>query len=221
MDWEKTIPLMKNGYHKKLIKKAYGKTSKGKKNVFPPEELVFNALELTPFKKVKCVIIGQDPYINQWDGIPEAHGLSFSVKEGVPVPPSLKNIFKEIGSSIYKGKPPVFSSDLTRWAKQDILLLNSSLTVVEKKSNSHANLGWHKLTDEIIETISLKKRNIVFMLWGAFAQKKESLIDKDKHCVLKTSHPSPLSAYRGFTGSGVFLKCNNYLLKNGLKPVVW
>ena len=220
MLWEETIPLMQTGYHKDLLEKAFGAAANGRK-VYPPRNLVFNAMRLVAFEQVSCVILGQDPYINEWRGVPEAHGLSFSVREGLPAPPSLKNIFQEIGDTVYNGHPPQFSTDLTRWAKQGVLLLNASLTVIAKRSNSHADLGWHRLTDEIIATLSEKREHIVFMLWGAFAQKKAPLIDKRKHCILRTSHPSPLSAHRGFLGSGVFVKCNEYLVRNGRTPITW
>lgn len=218
--WEETIPLMKIGKHKELRNEAYGRASQGKK-VYPPPDLVFNSMRLTPFEEVRVVILGQDPYINEHQGISEAHGLCFSVRDGIPLPPSLKNIFKEIQESVYSGVPQNFSSDLTRWAKQGVLLLNSSLSVIAKRSNSHAKLGWQELTDNIIETISKEKKHVVFLLWGAFAQKKIQLIDQKKHCVLKTSHPSPLSAHRGFLGSGVFVKCNNYLTKHGYQKIAW
>ena len=179
-------------------------------------------MRITEFSRVKVVILGQDPYINEHPQLgPEAHGLCFSVKEGIPAPPSLKNIFQEIDNSLHGGVRREVSTDLTRWAKQGVLLLNASLTVIAKQSNSHAHLGWHAVTDNIIETISEHKEHVVFMLWGAFAQKKAALIDLNKHLVLKTSHPSPLSAHRGFLGSGVFVKCNNYLEKNGLEQIDW
>nr|MBF0222900.1 uracil-DNA glycosylase [Desulfobulbaceae bacterium] len=218
--WEETIPLMRAGFHKALKIEAYGKASQGRK-VYPPPELVFNSMQQTAFDDVRVVILGQDPYINEHNGISEAHGLCFSVREGIPVPPSLKNIFKEIQASIYPNEPQEFSSDLTRWARQGVLLLNSSLSVVARSSNSHASLGWQELTDNIIETISSKREHVVFMLWGAFAQKKTQLIDQKKHCILKTSHPSPLSAHRGFLGSGVFVKCNTYLAQHGYNTIVW
>jgi uracil-DNA glycosylase len=218
--WEKTVPLMEEGYHIELRNQAYGSASEGSK-VYPPPELVFNTMRLVPFDDVKVVIIGQDPYINECDGIAEAHGLCFSVKKGIPAPPSLKNIFKEINRSIYGDEQKDFSTDLTRWSKQGVLLLNASLTVIAGRSNSHAKLGWHKLTDDIITTLSEKREGVVFMLWGAFAQKKESLINKSKHKIIKTSHPSPLSAHRGFLGSGVFVNCNSYLTANNKKPIEW
>ncbi len=219
--WEETIPLMREGYHKKLINKAYV-TTRDCPKVFPLRENVFAAMRITSFNETKVVIIGQDPYINEHrsEG-PEAHGLSFSVRKGVPVPPSLKNILLEVNNSIYEGKPVSRDSDLTRWAEQGVLLLNASLTVCAKKSNSHAKLGWHVLTDNIIETISLKKSDVVFMLWGAFAQKKKALIDSSKHKILATSHPSPLSAHRGFLGSGIFKTCNDYLMRKGIETITW
>ncbi len=218
--WEETIPLMKAGYHKDLVSDAYGKASKGSK-VYPPYDLVFNSMRLTPFEDVRVVIIGQDPYINKHGGVSEAHGLCFSVRDGIPVPPSLRNIFKEIQASVYPGRPQNFTTDLTRWAQQGVLLLNASLSVIAGRSNSHANLGWQKLTDNIIATISTEREHVVFMLWGAFAQKKIQLIEQNKHCILKTSHPSPLSAHRGFIGSGVFVKCNAYLAQHGQSEIIW
>jgi uracil-DNA glycosylase len=218
--WEETVPLMREGLHRRLRDQAY-EPAQGQAKVYPPRELVFNAMRLTPFDKVKVVILGQDPYINEFHGIPEAHGLCFSVKEGIPVPPSLKNIFQEIRNSVYNGQPRDFSADLSRWAEQGVLLLNASLSVLAGRSNSHANLGWHRLTDNIIATISDRLEHVVFMLWGSFAQKKEPLIDRRKHLILKTSHPSPLSAHRGFLGSGVFVKCNDYLRQHGEEPIEW
>ena len=222
MLWEEHVPLLREGYHKKLVRKAYGELARGKK-VFPPREHVFDAMRLCRFDEVRVVIIGQDPYFNTHGNLgPEAHGLCFSVREGIPTPPSLQNIFKEIAGSVYKGTPKrKFSTDLTRWARQGVLLLNASLTVIEKSPNSHAQIGWHTLTDNIIETLSAKRDNLVFMLWGAFAQKKEGYIDTNKHLVLKTTHPSPLSAHRGFLGSGIFVRCNDYLKNKGIEPIEW
>ena len=221
MLWEEAVELLRRGVHKELVVQAYGAASQGKK-VYPPREHVFDARRITPFDQVKVVIIGQDPYINEHPQLgPEAHGLCFSVKEGIPAPPSLQNIFLEIDNSLHGGVRRQVSTDLTRWATQGVLLLNASLTVIAKQSNSHAQLGWHALTDNIIETISEQKEHVVFMLWGSFAQKKSVLIDLNKHYVLHTSHPSPLSAHRGFLGSGVFLKCNGYLIKNGVAPIDW
>jgi len=219
--WEEEVPLMRAGYHKELIRKAFGEASGGKK-VFPPREMVFNSMRLTSFDSLRVVILGQDPYINEYPGQgSEAHGLCFSVRQGIPVPPSLRNIFDEINTSIYGGERRCCVTDLTRWAGQGVLLLNASLTVIAKNPNSHAHIGWQKLTDNIIETIAKKKEHIVFMLWGACAQKKRGMIDQKKHLILETSHPSPLSAHRGFLGSGVFVRCNTYLVEHGYDPVVW
>ncbi len=221
MLWEENVPLMRQGKHKELVKLAY-EGHGGKQKVFPARENVFAAMRQTSLENTKVVIIGQDPYINEHKGLgPEAHGLSFSVKKGIPVPPSLRNILKEVNRSLYNGKPVSTESDLTRWACQGVLLLNASFTVIAKSSNSHSNLGWQLLTDDIIETISKRRKFVVFMLWGAFAQKKRVLIDEKRHLVLATSHPSPLSAHRGFIGSGVFVKCNDYLQKNDITPIEW
>ncbi|MFV0438501.1 MAG: uracil-DNA glycosylase [Desulfopila sp.] len=221
MLWEEQVPLLRQGLHKQLVQQAFGPASLGQK-VFPPRDLVFQAMRITPFASVKVVIIGQDPYINEHGALgPEAHGLCFSVRQGVPMPPSLRNIFQEINQTVYHGKPGRTATDLTDWAEQGVLLLNASLTVIKGKSNSHVSLGWHALTDNIIETVSEKRDRVVFMLWGAFAQKKEGLIDRGKHLILKTSHPSPLSAHRGFLGSGVFVRCNDYLRRHGIDPVIW
>lgn len=220
--WEENVPSMRQGLHKELVKRAYEGLGKDDHVVFPVRENVFAAMRLTSIKATKVVIIGQDPYFNAHPGKgPEAHGLCFSVQDGIPIPPSLRNILQEVNNSVYKGKKVSVDSNLTRWASQGVLLLNASLTVMAKHPNSHANLGWHQLTDDIIKTISNKKNNVIFMLWGAFAQKKTPLIDRSKHLILSTSHPSPLSAYRGFMGSGVFVKCNEYLQNNGRHPIEW
>jgi uracil-DNA glycosylase len=221
MLWEEQVPLLREGYHKKLLQKAYGEYSNGQK-VFPERERVFDSMRITSFDSVRVVIIGQDPYFNEHPKLgPEAHGLCFSVRHGIPVPPSLRNIFLEVRESIYNGEKKEFSTDLTRWAQQGVLLLNAGLTVIAKSPNSHAGLGWHTLTDNIIETISEKKEHVVFMLWGAFAQKKAGLIDDNKHLILETSHPSPLSAHRGFLGSNVFRNCDIYMKKNGFDAIKW
>ena len=221
MLWEEQVPLLREGYHKELVRIAYEQQTGGKP-VYPPREQVFNAMRITSFEDVRVVILGQDPYFNEHKGLgPEAHGLCFSVREGIPIPPSLQNIFKEIDRSIYNGVRRKVSTDLSRWAQQGVLLLNASLTVIAKKPNSHAQLGWHRLTDDIIRTISDKRNHLVFMLWGAFAQKKSGLIDESKHLLLKTTHPSPLSAHRGFLGSNVFVRCNRYLIDNGFLPIEW
>lgn len=219
--WEENVPAMRQGYHREILRKAY-ETEPGNVKIFPLRENVFSSMRQTTLDETKVVIIGQDPYFNEHPGKgPEAHGLCFSVRKGIPVPPSLRNILQEVNRSVYNGNKISQESDLTRWAVQGVLLINASLTVISKKPNSHAHLGWHKLTDSVIETISRQKKNVVFMLWGAFAQKKTGLVDKSKHLVLATSHPSPLSAHRGFLGSGVFVKCNEYLKKTGQQPIKW
>jgi uracil-DNA glycosylase len=221
MLWEEQVPLMRQGFHKELVRKAYGPAANGRP-VYPPRDHVFDALRITSLEILKVVIIGQDPYFNEHPGRgPEAHGLCFSVQKGIPQPPSLRNILKEINDSVYLGKNVSVDTDLTRLARQGVLLLNASLTVVARQPNSHAGLGWHELTDDIIRTVSAVKEHVVFMLWGSFAQKKIPLIDSRKHLILSTSHPSPLSAHRGFLGSGVFVHCNDYLLRHGLSPIEW
>lgn len=183
--------------------------------IYPAGKDIFRAFELTPFPKVKVVILGQDPYHNPG----QAHGLSFSVPQGVPHPPSLQNIFKEINDDL--GFPVPVSGDLSYWARQGVLLLNASLTVVAHQPNSHAHIGWHQFTDEVIARLSEKRDHLVFLLWGSFAQQKSALIDADRHLVLKTVHPSPLSAYRGFFGCHHFSKTNEYLMNHNKKPIDW
>lgn len=185
------------------------------KKVFPPAKLIFNAFEHTPFDKVKVVILGQDPYHN--DG--QAHGLSFSVNEGIPQPPSLVNIFKEIQSDLRISVP--VSGNLTRWADQGVLLLNASLTVVAHQANSHQGKGWENFTDAAIRKLSEERDHLVFLLWGSYAQKKALFIDGSKHLVLKAPHPSPLSVYRGFFGCKHFSQANTYLVQTGQTPVQW
>ncbi len=185
------------------------------KVIYPPGNLIFNAFAHTPFNKVKVVILGQDPY----HGAGQAHGLSFSVPDGVKPPPSLVNIFKEIEDDL--GIPASRSGNLTSWADQGVLLLNAALTVLAGEANSHAQIGWHQFTDAAIRHISDNKENVVFMLWGRFAQDKAALIDGKKHLILKAPHPSPFSAHTGFLGCGHFSKANNYLRENGEKPINW
>lgn len=184
--------------------------------VFPPKEDVFNAFKFTTFGALKVVILGQDPYHN--DG--QAHGLSFSVPKGIPLPPSLKNIFKELEIDIPDFKIPP-SGDLSYWAKQGVLLLNATLTVNAHLAGSHQKKGWEKFTDQVIQKISDEKEALVFMLWGAYAQKKANLIDSNKHLILKAVHPSPLSVYRGFFGARHFSQANYFLEKHGEKPIDW
>lgn len=183
--------------------------------VFPEEKDVFKAFELTSFANTKVVILGQDPY----HGVGQAHGLSFSVLEGVKIPPSLKNIFKELNTDLEL--PISKNGNLTNWAKQGVLLLNATLTVREGQPNSHQKLGWETFTDAVIKTISKHKSGVVFLLWGKFAQQKADLIDSNKHFVLKAAHPSPFSAYNGFFGCKHFSKANELLKKQGLKEIDW
>ncbi len=183
--------------------------------IYPPGSLIFNAYNTTPFDQVKVVIIGQDPY----HGPGQAHGLSFSVQNGIVTPPSLQNIYKELHTDI--GMPIPNHGNLTPWAEQGVLLLNASLTVRANQPMSHAKIGWSGFTDATIATISKEKEKVVFLLWGKFAQEKQVLIDETKHLVLKAAHPSPLSAYNGFFGCRHFSKTNEYLSKNGLSPINW
>ncbi len=183
--------------------------------IFPPAKLIFNAFNLTPFGNVKVVIIGQDPY----HGEGQAHGLCFSVPEGIQPPPSLVNIFKEISRDFGYAIPA--SGNLEKWAKQGVLLLNATLTVRAHQAGSHQGKGWEEFTDVVIQRISDHLEGVVFLLWGNYAQAKASFIDTQKHCVLKTVHPSPLSAHRGFIGCGHFSKTNQYLLSLGKEPIDW
>jgi uracil-DNA glycosylase len=183
--------------------------------IYPPEDKIFNALNLTDFNNIKVVILGQDPY----HGPNQAQGLSFSVQTGLKLPPSLKNIYKELATDI--GTKPTVNGNLEPWAKQGVLLLNAVLTVEQANANAHANKGWEQFTDSIIKLVSQKHSNVVFILWGSYAQKKDKLIDESKHLIIKDAHPSPLSAYRGFFGSKPFSKTNNYLIKNNKKPIDW
>lgn len=183
--------------------------------IYPPGQLIFNAFNTTPFDKVKVVLIGQDPY--HGDG--QAHGLSFSVQDGITPPPSLVNIFKELQSDI--GVPISKSGNLTKWAEQGVLLLNASLTVKRNEPNSHAKIGWAEFTNSVIEKLSAQREHLVFLLWGKFAQEKQVLIDETKHLVLKAAHPSPYSANTGFFGCRHFSKTNEYLAANGIDPINW
>jgi len=182
---------------------------------FPPASLIFNAFDQCPFDDVKVVIIGQDPY--HGDG--QAHGLCFSVNDGVAFPPSLLNIFKEIERDL--GKPTPASGNLTRWAQQGVLLLNATLTVQAHMAGSHQNRGWEAFTDAAIRKLATEKEHLVFMLWGSYAQKKGDFINSNRHLVLKSVHPSPLSAYRGFIGNSHFSLTNQYLKENGLPEINW
>lgn len=182
---------------------------------YPPGKLIFNAFNLCPFDKVKAVIIGQDPYHEPG----QAHGLCFSVNDGVRFPPSLVNIFSEISSDL--GKPAPQSGSLVRWAEQGVLLLNATLTVRAHQAGSHQRRGWEEFTDAAIRALSAGREHIVFILWGSYAQGKAQLIDASKHLILRSVHPSPLSAHRGFFGNRHFSKCNRYLQSNGIEPIDW
>lgn len=188
---------------------------KAGKNIFPPQTDVFEAFRLTPFKDVKVVILGQDPYHGQG----QAHGLCFSVRNGVKFPPSLQNIFKELKDDIGIDLPE--NGCLESWARQGVLLLNTVLTVEEGKANSHMNQGWEKFTDKVIEVLNEEKEHLVFILWGNPAQKKARHVSEEKHFLIKSVHPSPLSVYRGFSGSKPFSKTNEYLRKHNLGQIDW
>ncbi len=194
----------------KVLSKAYKEET-----VYPPKADLFTALNLTPFSKVKVVIIGQDPY----HGPGQAHGLSFSVKPGVRLPPSLVNIFKELESDMGVKIPK--DGDLEAWAKHGVLMLNNQLTVIEGKPMSHKDIGWNEFTDKIIEVLNEKREHLVFILWGSPAQKKAKAVNTKKHHVIKSVHPSPLSSYRGFFGSKPFSQANSYLESQSIKPVNW
>lgn len=186
-----------------------------KKDIFPEKDNIFNALKLTNFDDVKVVIMGQDPY----HGVGEAHGLSFSVQKGVKIPPSLQNIYKELESDL--GVPPKNHGELTGWAKQGVLLLNSVLTVEKDKAASHRGMGWELLTDYIIKVLNQREDPVVFILWGNFAREKKKYITNKNHLIIESPHPSPFSAYNGFFGSKPFSKTNNFLLQNKKEPIDW
>ncbi|NUJ98168.1 uracil-DNA glycosylase [Candidatus Gracilibacteria bacterium] len=198
-----------------IIKKTLVDDIQAHKILYPPMPLIFNSFNITAFDDVKVVILGQDPY----HGPNQAHGLSFSVQDGVLFPPSLKNIFKEIKEDIGKEIPA--SGNLERWAKEGVLLLNAILTVRAGEPASHAKIGWEQFTDAVIKTISDKKEGVVFLLWGNFAKSKKTLIDINKHFVLEASHPSPLGAHKGFFGCKHFSKTNEILKKLGKKEIEW
>ena len=211
-DWDEVLSSVWNspGFKKfmSIIDKKYSETT-----CFPEYNDIFNALKLTPYSKVKVVILGQDPY----HGTGEAHGWSFSVKDDIKKPPSLKNIFKELHDDL--GYPEPKSGNLEKWAKEGVLLLNSVLTVEKDKAASHKDLGWEILTDHIIKLLNMKETPIVFILWGNFAKKKKVYITNKKHLIIESPHPSPFSAYTGFFGSKPFSKTNNFLIKNNIEPI--
>jgi uracil-DNA glycosylase len=214
MTWEDILSTEEDKPYFKSIFRQLDEERRQKKPVYPPRNLIFNALKLTPLENVSVVILGQDPY----HGPNEAHGLAFSVKEGIPIPPSLHNVFKELHNDL--GHLPPKHGDLSSWAKQGVLLLNTSLSVKHKQPGSHSQIGWKQLTDTLIQKISENKPFVVFVLWGRHAHTKQSLIDARHHTIL-SPHPSPLSAYRGFLGSKPFSTINQQLSENQLKPINW
>ena len=213
-DWDEIIgEEFKKDYYIRL--REFLKEEYAKHTVYPDMYSIFNALKLTPYKDVRVVILGQDPYHEP----NQAHGLCFSVQDGTPLPPSLKNIYKELEADL--GIPPSKSGDLTKWAKQGILLLNTVLTVRRGEANSHKGKGWELLTDEIIRKLNDKTEPVVFILWGANARSKKSLITNPIHGIIESAHPSPLSAFNGFFGSRPFSRANKFLILNRIPPINW
>ena len=213
-DWDEKLSIVWNspGFHKfwHIIEHEYQT-----KTIYPTQNNIFNALKLTPYSNTKVVIVGKDPY----HGENQAHGLSFSVQKGVTLPPSLKNIYKEIYDDLGIEEPNC--GDLTKWAKEGVLLLNSSLTVIKDMPNSHKDIGWSNLTDYIIKVLNQKEEPVVFILWGNFAKSKKQFITNKKHLILESTHPSPFSASSGFFGSHPFSKTNAFLDAHGLEPINW
>lgn len=213
-DWDEKLSIIwkSEGFKKiwNIIMHEYAT-----KEIYPPKEYIFNALKLTPYENVKVVIVGQDPY----HGENEAHGLSFSVQKGIALPPSLKNIYKEIYDDLNITEPNC--GDLSKWAKEGVLLLNSSLTVVKDTPNSHQKIGWSNLTDYIIKLLNKKEEPVVFILWGNFARSKKIYITNPKHLVIESPHPSPFSARYGFFGSHPFSRTNQFLKEHGQKEIDW
>jgi len=210
---EQLAPEFSKPYFKSLtdfVRKEYDTT-----RIYPKGSQIFNAFDKTTFDKVKVVILGQDPYHEPG----QAHGLCFSVNDGIALPPSLQNIYKELQDDL--GIPPRASGNLEHWAEQGVLLLNATLTVRAHQAGSHQNKGWEEFTDAVIHKIAEEKNHVVFILWGSYAQKKGAFIDPFNHLILKSAHPSPLSVYRGFFGSRPFSKTNNYLVKTGQIPIDW
>jgi len=212
--WKQRLaPEFEKPYFSELITFVKSEYATGK--IYPPAKLIFNAFDLCPFDDVKVVIIGQDPY----HGHGQAHGLCFSVPDGIDFPPSLLNIFKEISEDLKLPSPA--GGNLERWAKQGVLLLNATLTVRAHQAGSHQNKGWEQFTDAAIRVLSDEKEHLVFLLWGSYAQRKGEIIDGKRHLLLQSPHPSPLSAYRGFFGNGHFSKTNDYLAANGKVTIDW
>ncbi len=214
-DWaEKLKPEYKKGYYRTLYQKVNEEYASGRQ-IFPPADDIFNAFHLTPLKEVKCVIIGQDPYHD----VNQAHGLCFSVKPEVDIPPSLANIYKELADDLGCKIPN--NGYLVKWAKQGVLMLNSVLTVRAHQANSHQGIGWEQFTDAVMDILNEEDRPIVFLLWGRPAQNKAARLNNPNHLILKAPHPSPLSAYRGFFGCKHFSQANAFLESHGLEPIDW
>ncbi|MBO7232376.1 MAG: uracil-DNA glycosylase [Bacteroidales bacterium] len=212
--WKQHLqPEFNKAYFANLV--TFVKNAYATQTVYPPAKYIFNAFDLCPFDQVKVVILGQDPYHEPG----QAHGLSFSVPEGIALPPSLQNIFMEIENDL--GYAPMRHGNLERWAKQGVLLLNATLSVQAHQAGSHQNKGWEQFTDAVIAALSKEREHLVFLLWGSYAQRKGAVIDASKHLVLKSVHPSPLSAYRGFFGNHQFSQANQYLMQHGLSAIDW
>ena len=212
--WQKRLqPEFEKAYFAQLtdfVRREYAE-----RTIYPPGRLIFNAFNLCPFDRVKVVLLGQDPY----HGPGQAQGLCFSVNDGVRFPPSLVNIFKELQSDL--GIAPPASGSLVRWAEQGVFLLNATLTVREHQAGSHQNMGWEQFTDAVIRLLAEEREHLVFILWGGYAQRKGAFIDRAKHLVIASPHPSPLSAYHGFFGTKPFSRTNQYLIANGVEPIEW
>lgn len=214
--WKKVLDKeFQKPYFKSLTETVRREYANKEYRIFPPGNKIFSAFDMCPYNKTKVVIIGQDPY----HGAGQANGLCFSVSPGIEFPPSLVNIFKELESDT--GKPLPQNGDLSRWATQGVLLLNSSLTVREGCAASHSGIGWEEFTDAVVEILNKERENLVFILWGSYAIQKGRKIDRTKHLVLTSPHPSPLSAYRGFFGNRHFTKTNDYLISHGMAPIDW
>lgn len=214
-DWSEQLDfIFKQDYYQQLLEFLEYESTHNK-TIYPPQDQIFNAFDLSSFENTKVIILGQDPYHNEG----QAHGLSFSVPDGVSIPPSLRNIYQELLSDL--DIVPSQSGNLTHWASQGVLLLNSVLTVEKNSPGSHAKSGWVDFTDTVIDILNEKKQNLVFLLWGSYAQQKAELIDKDKHLVLTAAHPSPFSAHKGFFGANHFSKTNDYLKIHNQQTINW
>jgi uracil-DNA glycosylase len=214
-DWSQQLDfIFKQDYYQQLLE-FLEYESEHNKTIYPPQDQIFNAFDLSSFENTKVIILGQDPYHNEG----QAHGLSFSVPKGVSIPPSLRNIYQELLSDL--DITPSQSGNLTHWASQGVLLLNSVLTVEKNSPGSHAKSGWVDFTDTVIDILNEKKQNLVFLLWGAYAQKKAELIDQNKHLVLTAAHPSPFSAHKGFFGCKHFSQTNDYLKMHNQQTIDW